>query len=108
MSDIQHPEGAVITVIDDEIRSTNPNFGLPQETVDAANNALGAIIPTAKGRKIAYAVYAGASLVVTNTAVGFAAIHADFPAWLTISIAVIGNLAAPFGAIAIANASNKK
>lgn len=69
---------------------------------------LGAIIPSAKGRKIAYAVFAGTSLVVTNTAVGFAALHAEFPAWLVVSLAVIGNLATPFASIAIANASDKK
>lgn len=67
---------------------------------------LGAIIPSAKGRKIAYAVYAGASLAVTNVAVGFAALASPFPAWLTVAIAVIGNLATPFSAIAIANAKD--
>jgi len=69
---------------------------------------LGVIIPTVKGRKIAYALYAGCSLVVTNTAVAFAALGANFPAWLTVSIAIVGNLATPFAAIAISNASNKK
>lgn len=74
--------------------------------VDTAD--LGVIIPTVKGRKIAYAIYAGASLLVTNTAVGFSALNAQFPAWLTVCLAVIGNLASAFGALAIANASNKK
>lgn len=69
---------------------------------------LGVIIPSVKGRRIAYAVYAGLSLVITNAAVAFSAIGATNPAWLTISLAVIGNLAAPFGALAIANASSKK
>jgi peptidoglycan hydrolase-like protein with peptidoglycan-binding domain len=69
---------------------------------------LGAIIPSAKGRKIAYSVYMAASLAITNTAIGFAALHAEFPAWLIVSIAVVGNLATPFGALAIANASPKK
>lgn len=65
---------------------------------------IGAIIPTVKGRKIAYAVYALAALVVTNVSIGFAATQTVFPAWLTVSLAVVGNLATPFGAIAIANA----
>jgi hypothetical protein len=67
---------------------------------------LGAIIPTAGGRKLAYSIYAGASLIVNNTAVAFAALQTEFPAWLIVSIAVIGNLAIPFSAIAIANAKN--
>ena len=75
-------------------------------TLPASN--LGVIIPTAAGRKIAYAVYAGASLIVTNTAIAFASLQAPFPGWLIVSIAVVGNLAAPFGAIAIANAGTKK
>lgn len=69
---------------------------------------LGAIIPSAKGRKLAYAGYMVASLAVTNTAIGFAALHAEFPAWLIVAIAVVGNLATPFGALAIANAAPKK
>jgi len=67
---------------------------------------LGAIIPTAKGRKVAYALYAGVSLVVANTAVAFAALQTAFPAWLVVALAVVGNLATPFSAIAIANAKN--
>ena len=65
---------------------------------------LGSIITTVKGRKIAYAIYALAGLIVTNVSIGFASTQTVFPAWLTISLAVIGNLATPFGAIAIANA----
>lgn len=69
---------------------------------------LGAIIPSAKGRKIAYSIYAGASAIVTNIAIGFSALHLGFPDWLTVAIAIIGNLAVPFGALAIANSSSKK
>ena len=65
---------------------------------------IGSIITTVKGRKIAYAVYALAALIVTNVSIGFAATQTTFPAWLTVCLAVIGNLATPFGAIAIANA----
>lgn len=78
------------------------------EVSQVQTQALGVIIPSAAGRKLAYAVYAGLSLVVTNVAVAFSAIGANNPAWLTIGLAVIGNLAAPFGALAIANASTKK
>jgi hypothetical protein len=74
------------------------------ENIPTGDTNLGVIIPSVKGRKVAYAVYAGLSLVVTNVAVAFSSIGAHNPAWLTISLAVIGNLAAPFGAIAIANA----
>lgn len=67
---------------------------------------LGAIIPTARGRKVAYAIYAAVSLVVGNAAVGFAAANIDAPVWLTVSAAVVANLAAPFSALAIANAKS--
>ena len=65
---------------------------------------LGVIIPSPKGRKIAYAIYAGASIVVTNVAVAFAAVQVAVPGWLVAAIAVMGNLAAPFAALAISNA----
>ena len=68
---------------------------------------LGVIIVQASHRKLAYAIYAGVSLLVTNTAVGFAALGTQFPAWLTVCIAVLGNLAVPFASIAIANAPKK-
>ena len=74
-----------------------------EPTADA-NTHLGAIIPTARGRKIAYAVYALAALIVGNAAVGLAAANIDQPVWLVIASAVVANLAAPFSALAIANA----
>lgn len=67
-------------------------------------NHLGAIIPSARGRKIAYAIYAATALVVGNAAVGFAAAGFETPVWLTVAAAVVANLAAPFSALAIANA----
>ena len=76
----------------------------PSAPSDDAVNHLGAIIPTAKGRKLAYAVYAGVALVVGNTAVGFAAANVDQPVWLVVASAIVANLAAPFSALAIANA----
>lgn len=87
---------------------TNPLIPTPVPEVSAPVETLGVIIPSVKGRKIAYGVYAGLSLLITNVAVAFSAIGASNPAWLTISLAVVGNLAAPFGAIAIANATAKK
>ena len=84
-----------------------PVMVIPQVS-QVETEALGVIIPSAAGRRLAYAIYAGLSLLVTNVAVAFSAIGANNPAWLTISLAVVGNLAAPFGAIAIANASSKK
>jgi hypothetical protein len=78
----------------------------PYSTVTPDNSHLGAIIPTAKGRKIAYSIYAVIALIVGNTAVGFAAASLEQPVWLVIASAVIANLAAPFSALAIANAKN--
>ena len=65
---------------------------------------LGAIIPTAKGRKWAYAGYALVSLLVTNALIGWSAAGLDAPTWLIVSSAIVANLAAPFSALAIANA----
>lgn len=73
-------------------------------TAQVSDNHLGAIIPTAKGRKIAYAIYAGVALVVGNGAVGLAAANIEQPVWLVIASAVVANLAAPFAALAISNA----
>lgn len=76
----------------------------PESTVTPAESHLGAIIPTARSRKIAYAIYAGVALVVGNAAVGIAAANIEQPVWLVIASAVVANLAAPFSALAIANA----
>ncbi len=64
---------------------------------------LGAIIPTVKGRKIAYAVYALASFLVGNAAIYLAATSSSIPMWIVGATAVINNLAPVFGAVAIAN-----
>jgi hypothetical protein len=82
----------------------------PESTVHPKSsedlNHLGAVIPTAKGRKIAYAIYAAIALVVGNTAVGLASANIEQPVWLVISSAIVANLAAPFAALAIANAKS--
>jgi hypothetical protein len=88
--------------------TTSSKKTIKETIVTEQSTDLGSIITTVKGRKIAYAVYALAGLVVTNVSVGFAATQTAFPAWLTVALAVIGNLATPFGAIAIANAKTNK
>lgn len=75
------------------------------DVTPSSESHLGAIIPTAKGRRIAYAVYAGIALAVGNTAVGFAAASVEQPVWLVVASAIVANLAAPFSALAIANAT---
>jgi hypothetical protein len=78
---------------------------LPKEAIHAGSDALGILIPEAKNRKIAYAVYGLAALVVSNVTVGVVVSGADAPVWLIVASAVIGNLAVPFTTLAIANAS---
>lgn len=80
-----------------------PNKTQAEQIAAIPSADLGVIIPTPTGRKWAYFGYALASLIVSNTAVGFAAAGALFPAWLTISLAVVANLAPAFSAIAIGN-----
>jgi hypothetical protein len=77
-----------------------------EPSVLSAESQLGAVIPTVQARRIAYAVYAGASLLVTNISVGFAATQTPIPNWLIVAIAIVGNLATPFAGIALANAKN--
>ena len=78
---------------------------VPQRSTPSGSEShLGAIIPTARGRKVAYAIYAAVALIVGNAAVGFAAINVDQPVWLVVCSAIVANLAAPFSALAIANA----
>jgi hypothetical protein len=86
----------------------NPNSSVKDYSANLhrSESHLGAVIPTAKGRKIAYAIYAAIALVVGNTAVGLAAANIEQPVWLVISSAIVANLAAPFAALAIANAKS--
>lgn len=80
---------------------------IPASATVAAND-LGVIIPTAKGRKLTYAIYVAASFIVTNTVVAYATLEVPAPDWLRIALAVIGNSAVAFGGLAIANADNGK
>lgn len=70
---------------------------------EVVTDQLGAIIPTARGRKIAYALYALASFIVGNTAIYLAATSSVVPMWIVGATAVINNMAPIFGAVAIAN-----
>lgn len=65
---------------------------------------LGAVIPSATGRKVAYAIYALVAFVVGNAVVFFAATQMEAPVWLIGAVAVVNNIAPVFGAVAIANA----
>jgi hypothetical protein len=67
-------------------------------------NTIGAIIPSAKGRKIAYAVFSLVSFLVGNAAIYIAATTGQAPEWLIGATAVVNNIAPIFGAVAIANA----
>ena len=67
--------------------------------------SVGAIIPTVKGRKIAYAIFAAISFVAGNTVIYFAATVGKVPLWLIGVTAVINNSVPAFSAIAIANAT---
>jgi hypothetical protein len=81
---------------------------LPADANTAANDALGILIPQAKNRKIAYALYGLAALVVSNLSVAVMASGTQAPVWLIVTSAVVGNLAVPFTTLAIANAGTKK
>lgn len=70
--------------------------------------SIGAIIPTVKGRKIAYAVFAAVSLLVGNAVVFASTAFGAVPAWLIAIAAVVTNTAPVFSGIAIANASNSE
>jgi hypothetical protein len=75
-------------------------------TAAPAEHNIGAIIPSVKGRKIAYAIFAAVSFVTGNAVVFYSATGASAPVWLVGLSAVIANSAPAFSAIAIANASS--
>ncbi len=68
---------------------------------------IGAIIPTVRGRKIAYAVFAVVSLVVGNALIFSATVFGQPPIWLIGVAAIVTNTAPIFSGIAMANASSK-
>jgi hypothetical protein len=71
-----------------------------------AEHNIGAIIPSVRGRKIAYAVFATISFVTGNAVVFYSATGSSAPLWLVGLSAVIANSAPAFSAIAIANATS--
>jgi peptidoglycan hydrolase-like protein with peptidoglycan-binding domain len=77
---------------------------LPQGAQDAASDAIGILIPKAQNRRIAYAIYGLAALVVSNIGVGIMAAGVQAPVWVIVASAIVGNLAVPFTTLAIANA----
>lgn len=95
-----------ITPVKDPIVPTIAS--LPHDTNTAATDALGILIPKAKNRKLAYALYGLAALIISNLSVAVMASGTEAPIWLIVASAVVGNLAVPFTTLAIANASPKK
>jgi peptidoglycan hydrolase-like protein with peptidoglycan-binding domain len=77
---------------------------LPEGAQNAASDAIGILIPKAQNRRIAYAIYGLAALVVSNIGVGIMAAGVQAPVWVIVASAVVGNLAVPFTTLAIANA----
>jgi murein DD-endopeptidase MepM/ murein hydrolase activator NlpD len=98
----------VIETIPEEKKVMTPEEVAAQKTQIAAMPAadLGAIIKSSKNRMIAYSIFALVSMLVTNTAVYFSAVQTPFPAVLVGAMAILGNLAVPFAALAVANAKN--
>lgn len=69
---------------------------------------IGAIIPSEKGRKIAYAIFALVSLIVGDSVVFAASAFGSVPPWLLAVSAVVVNTAPVFGGLAIANVGSTK
>lgn len=67
---------------------------------------IGAIIPTVRGRKIAYAIFAVCWIVIGDLTVYAAIAWESVPTWLIAAGAVVSNTAPIFAGIAIANAKD--
>lgn len=70
-------------------------------------NDLGTVVSSAKARKAIYGIYVIGILVIGAIQVGFAAISAGQPDWLTVALAVGAYLGVPVGALAAANTTTK-
>lgn len=70
-------------------------------------NDLGAIVGSAQARKAIYGTYVIGIVILGATQVGFAAISAGQPDWLTVALAVAAYLGIPVGGLAAANTSTK-
>lgn len=97
------PTRPVIKPSQPETEKPVPNKTQAEQIAAIPHADLGVIIPTPGGRKWAYFGYALLSMIVSNTAVGFAAAGASFPVGLTVALAIVANLAPAFSAIAIGN-----
>lgn len=109
MTDLaDHPEGTVVTNIDGEVRLTNPTYGINNNiTPEIGGDALGVIIPTVKGRRIAYGVYVFAS-VIAGAALNYCAVTTvQAPSWLLGVVSTVAYLGGAFGLTAIANLKGK-
>ena len=91
--------------VKDNAVTPNP---LPDTTIAAQTDSLGILIPNPKARRLVYALYGLAALIVSNISVAVMASGTQAPVWLIVTTAICGNLAVPFTTLAIANASNKK
>lgn len=64
---------------------------------------LGTIVTSAKARKAIYGAYVLAIIIIGAIQVGFAAISAGQPEWLTVALAVTAYLGIPVGGLAAVN-----
>lgn len=71
-------------------------------------NNLGTIVESARVRKIIYSAYVVAIVIIGAIQVGFAAISAGQPEWLTVALAVAAYLGVPVGGLAVANTSTSE
>ena len=67
------------------------------------SNDLRSIITNPTIRKVIYAAYVVLGVVLGATQVGFSAIEAGQPTWLTVALAVYAFLSVPLGSLALSN-----
>lgn len=67
---------------------------------------LGSIITNPGARKVLYGLYALSGLFFGASAAWYLAIQVPTPEWVTGGLGVLGYLAIPFGALALANVGN--
>lgn len=67
---------------------------------------IGAIIPSVRGRKIAYAIFAASWIIIGDLTVYASIAWGSVPLWLVALGAVVSNTAPIFAGIAIANAKD--
>lgn len=77
---------------------------LPDPATNVGTESLGILISNPKARRLVYALYGLAALVISNLSVAVMASGTQAPVWLIVVSAIVGNLAVPFTTLAIANA----